>query len=80
MKIIGYLTLTPPDWDSLCRRSKQLLPLATEAVEMAIEKDEKTALIREIPCALGTLERSKCLAPAALERSKMRRRVRAKIS
>jgi hypothetical protein len=44
MKIIGYLTLTPPDWDSLRRRSKQLLPLATEAVEMAIEKDEKTAM------------------------------------
>jgi len=35
MKIIGYPTLPPPDWDSLRRRSKQLPPLATEAVEMA---------------------------------------------
>jgi len=44
MKILGYLTLTPPDWDSLHRRSKQLLPLATEAAELAIEKDEKTTM------------------------------------
>jgi len=42
MKIIGYPTFTPPDRDSLYRRSKQLLPLANKAVEMAIEKDEKT--------------------------------------
>lgn len=43
MKIIGYPTHTPPDRDSLRRCSKQLLTLATEALEMAIEKDEKTA-------------------------------------
>jgi hypothetical protein len=44
MKIIGYPTLPPPNWDSLRRRSKQLPPLATEAMEMAIEKDEKSAM------------------------------------
>jgi len=44
MKIIGYPTFTPPDRDSLYRRSKQLLPLANKAVEMTIEKDEKTAI------------------------------------
>jgi hypothetical protein len=44
MKIIGYPTFTPPDRDSLRRRSKQLLALVTEAVELAIEKDETTAL------------------------------------
>jgi len=44
MKIIGYPTLASPDRDSLRRHSKQLLALATEAVALAIEKDEKTAL------------------------------------
>ena len=44
MKIIGYPTFTPPDRDSLRRRSKQLLALVTQAVELAIEKDETTAL------------------------------------
>ena len=44
MKNIGYPTFTPPDRDSLRRRSKQLLALVTEAAELAIEKDEKTTM------------------------------------
>jgi hypothetical protein len=44
MKIIGYPTFTPPDRDSLRRRSKQLLAFVTEALELAIAKDETTAL------------------------------------
>jgi hypothetical protein len=43
MKINGYTTFTPPNRDSLRHRSKQLLPLATKAVEVSIEKYEKTA-------------------------------------